>query len=132
MQLVGGIKGSQVLEFDEITSWASYFLGTDSNLFESVVPRPFKLNLLYGGINFQNSWRKGKTELPIEFMYDRADYRLAYTAPMVGDMKVMWEAARDVVWGEKHDDLSGGVASNDGSWESIGELIWAKIRGGEL
>ena len=64
--------------------------------------------------------------MPIEFLYDPADYRLAYTAAMTQNMTVMWEAARDVVWGSKHDDLGGSGGS--GYWSSWAQVIWEKIR----
>lgn len=87
----------------------------------------FKINLAYGSISFRNSGRKGREQLPIEFLYDPAECRLAYTEAVTQGMTAIWAAARDVVWVNKHHNL--GVAVVAGAvMDKLGQVIREKIR----
>lgn len=85
-------------------------------------------------INLRNSWRKDDQKTPIEFIYVPSEYRLSYTSEMLTNQTAMWEAARDVVWGEAKDVCGDGCdhgfhIGGKLSWKDFGELIWMKVDG---
>lgn len=112
MQGIGGVKGSQVLEFEDISSKAQQLL--DGILDEETqqalgVPnlKDLAINTIYARVNYRNSWHKDSQFLPIEFLYDPAEYRLFYTKEMLQSVEAVHQAAIDVVWGDA-DNVSGG------------------------
>jgi hypothetical protein len=156
MQGVGGIKGSQVLTFDEIAMFTQLFLGADEMMQEK--PYPMRLRTEWASINFRNSWRKDGQFLPIEFLYTAAEKRVFYTQEMVTNPQalhkvvadVMWGGAKDVgggpytpemgadgsgfVWPDGADGVSGGGKTSGGKkggkkWDTVGGLIWGVMRG---
>ncbi|KAA8914637.1 hypothetical protein FN846DRAFT_885815 [Sphaerosporella brunnea] len=158
MQGVGGIKGSQVLKFDDVAMYSAAFLSpailAAHPELQPLQPYPMRLRTLGSTINFRNSWRRDGQFLPIEFLYTPAEYRIFYSVGMFPNISVLHEAAREVAWGGAK-DVSGGpytpVMGLDGSkfqwpkgsggvsghgtikgknWNSLGELIWEKMRGG--
>lgn len=50
MQTVGGIKGSQVLKFDEISNWAYRFLGEEPDIVCSKIFIPQKPSISYANL----------------------------------------------------------------------------------
>lgn len=73
--------------------------------------------------------------MPIEFIYAPSEHKLAYTAEMLKNQTVMWQATKDVTWGGAPDLCAGKCKSSAGkfTWNTLGELIWLKIHGhGEL
>ncbi|KAI5842337.1 hypothetical protein BZA05DRAFT_412380 [Tricharina praecox] len=112
MQGIGGVKGSQVLTFDEIAlltyNIARPIIRKDPS-FEAQLPYPLNLRTEGAGINFRNSWRRDDGQyLPIEFLYTPADYRMFYTRDMFRQASAIHEAARDIAWGGAK-EMSGGA-----------------------
>lgn len=143
MQLVGGIKGSQVLDFDEIIYFLSSFLPRSWRRLSSA-PSPLKIRGV-GTVNFRNSWRRS-AHMPIEYIYDPAEKRVWYTAAMTGKhgLEEVHKVAREVLWGNggdvgggeyvpvngfdgelwRGDGVVGGIGAG---WRNLGELIWGKM-----
>lgn len=115
MQGIGGIKGSQVLSFDEVAASAYTFLRNsvsgDFTAFGLSLPKPVKIRTYLGAsrINFRNSWRRDDGQhLPIEFLYTPTEWRLFYTKDMVDSVMKMHEAASKIAWGTGFQDMTGG------------------------
>ncbi|KAH8145748.1 uncharacterized protein LAJ45_10225 [Morchella importuna] len=144
MQTVGGIKGSQVLTFDDIAGWAWGLLGDKVTTFD-YIPAVFTVNTFgTASVNLRNSWRKADQDRPIEFLYTPSMYRLMYTDEMVVNVTAKWEAAADAVWGDNQDfydansvsgyaDRSGKDAGGGkfGRFKNLGHLIWSKVNGND-
>ncbi|KAF8245045.1 hypothetical protein K440DRAFT_663082 [Wilcoxina mikolae CBS 423.85] len=115
MQGIGGIKGSQVLSFDEIAGYAYGFLKSaitgDSTAFGISIPKAIKTRTYTGmsRINFRNSWRRDDGQyLPIEFLYTPTEWRLFYTKEMTQSIRKVHEAASQIAWGKGLQDMTGG------------------------
>ena len=155
MQGVGGIKGSQVLRFDQLVTFANTIsapIVQKDRSFSEKIPLPLKLRTRATSFNYLNSWRNDGQYLPIEFLYTPAEYRMFYTRDMFRRASAIHEAARDIAWGgakemsggpytpvmgfdgskfkwPKGSGASGGKGRNavTGEWESLGALIWEKL-----
>jgi hypothetical protein len=118
MQIMGGVRGIQVLDFSAIYSFVrkaqSLFLNNpqvfdfisqdEVETFIDAAPRPlaeFPIVLNYGQVNFFNSYQKGNDNLPLQFQYQAADCRLYYTADNVFHPETTWESAKAAIWGNR-------------------------------
>lgn len=116
MQAVGGVKGNQVLVFDDITKWELSLIKNDPTFNKAdlsvqgiKMARPLVIRVTNGRINFRNSWRRDDGQhLPIEFLYTPTDWKLLYTAEMTSSVPKMHEAASRMAWGLGLKDMSGG------------------------
>lgn len=117
MQAVGGVKGANVYKFDSLLSWidqASTNLSTPAQK-ESFEKRYSGLEdgaiqmltraaigpdgLLVASANVRNNIRlDDDTVTPLQFVYEAADCRLFYTAPMLAMQSLVWSAAYNSMW----------------------------------
>jgi hypothetical protein len=112
MQGVGGTKGAQVFSWDDIQvrMQAAYFLGSPSQRAEwnatDLGRTAFATQLftrsayqggrIAGGVNLKDNLRQGDaSKTPLEFMYEAADCRMYFEAPMVSDVTLVWKGVVD-------------------------------------
>ncbi|KAF1920546.1 hypothetical protein BDU57DRAFT_18030 [Ampelomyces quisqualis] len=112
MQGVGGTKGAQVFSWDDIQvrMQAAFLLGSpaqraawnDTDLgrtaFASQIFRrsAYQGGRIAGGVNLKDNLRQGdESKTPLEFMYEAADCRMFFTAPMVSDVTQVWKGVAD-------------------------------------
>lgn len=110
MQGVGGVKGSQVLKFDEMALMLANValpIVEREPSFAFELPWPLSLRTRSSSINFRNSWRNDGQYLPIEFLYTPAEFRMFYTSEMFRRGEALHEAARDIAWNGAR-EMSGG------------------------
>ncbi|KAJ5613026.1 peptidase S41 family protein [Penicillium lagena] len=50
-------------------------------------------------VNFLNGYRPGQEHMPLQFIYEPADYRLFYTWETLSHLATAWAAAARTVWG---------------------------------
>lgn len=99
IQGVGGVKGSQVLSFDDIytfTSDAARFTSDPEKL--QVLGRYNKLAMsrsTASAVNVRDQVLRGNVDdgLPAQFVTEEADCRLYWTAAMLTDVREIWKAA---------------------------------------
>ncbi|KAK8079543.1 hypothetical protein PG997_007361 [Apiospora hydei] len=115
MQIMGGVRGSQSYEIDDIyakVSQADAMLHQKPSLLSSDMTakwqasRPinssaFPLVLGSGSVNFRNAYQQGDDSTPLQFAYQAADCRLFYTFDNYAKPATQWQAAADAVWGGK-------------------------------
>ena len=114
MQVLGGVKGSQVLELDGpgslsgATNEARTLAGqmtlssADQALFEKVMPIPledFPLPISVGSINFRNTFTEDDQSVPTQFVYEPANCHLFYTPATFVNPQATWALAANAVWG---------------------------------
>ena len=52
-----------------------------------------------GGVNLRDSLRRDDdSQTPLQFIYEAADCRMWFTAPMINDVTVLWKETADTVW----------------------------------
>ena len=119
MQGVGGSKGSQVLRFDGLLSFANdtininAALGTTRKFDDSTATGRLvraeqvikRVGLgdgntpLLGSVNALNNLREGdEINTPLEFVYEAADCKLFYTRETWSDPRALWKRIVDVRW----------------------------------
>ncbi|WKT54095.1 hypothetical protein QSH57_004679 [Fusarium oxysporum f. sp. vasinfectum] len=116
MQIMGGVRGSQTLTFDNIATVVSaaksvfretpekleFMTKEENERFMKVAPRPldeFPIKLRSGQVNFLNAYQEGDNDLPLQFQYQAGDCRLYYTAENIYHPKTMWKSAKEAIWG---------------------------------
>jgi hypothetical protein len=116
MQIMGGVRGSQTLSFDNIATVVSaakalyretpekleFITKEEIERFMKVAPRPlaeFPIKLRSGQVNFLNAYQEGDDDLPVQFQYQAGDCRLYYTAENIYHPKTMWKSAKEAIWG---------------------------------
>ena len=95
MQAVGGVKGSQVWDWDD-------FMETHV---EQFIPDPEKYDFLpqrlpilhISSINLRNSYEP-KSDLPLEFTWQPSSAHLYTTTEMWNDKAELWKAAAAISW----------------------------------
>ncbi|KAF1950303.1 hypothetical protein CC80DRAFT_598320 [Byssothecium circinans] len=112
MQGVSGIKGAQNFAWDDVQvrSQIIYLLGSPEQQAEwnktdlgktAFATQMFKrsahtANGPAGGINLRDNLRMNDaSKTPLEFIYEAADCRMFYTAPMIGDVTMVWKCVAD-------------------------------------
>ncbi|KAF2704121.1 hypothetical protein K504DRAFT_390754 [Pleomassaria siparia CBS 279.74] len=113
MQGIGGTKGAQNLEWGDVQTRAQvvYFLGSpdqqrqwnQTDLGKTAFPPTLFTRSAYsddgtaiGGINLRDNLRRDDTSgTPLEFIYEAADCRMFYTAPMINDVTMVWKGVVD-------------------------------------
>ncbi|KAK7928152.1 Interphotoreceptor retinol-binding [Apiospora marii] len=115
MQIMGGVRGAQSLEFDNIytsVNLSNALLAAQPNLLspaqtaawqaaQPLALDAFPLRLYGGGVNFRNAYQQGDDATPLQFQYQAADCRLFYTYADYLHPATTWQAASDAVWGGK-------------------------------
>ncbi|KAF2685623.1 peptidase S41 family protein [Lentithecium fluviatile CBS 122367] len=113
MQGIGGTKGAQSFEYDDvqIRTQIVYFLGSPEQQEQwnqtalgktAFAEQMFKRSAYSadgrpaGGINLRDNLRQNDaSKTPLEFIYEAADCRMFYTAPMIGDVTMVWKGVVD-------------------------------------
>ena len=132
MQGVGGVKGAEVYQYDNILAsvdQAFQFVGRSEQqqLQEkygagleaaSYALDRAALDPTEGGhsakVNIRNNIREGDTSgTPLHFVYEAADCRIFYTAPMITKQSLLWKATYDAYWGN-----GSCVSGSTGQWSS--------------
>ncbi|KAK2593876.1 hypothetical protein QQS21_008396 [Conoideocrella luteorostrata] len=98
IQAVGGIKGSQVLQFSNIYSYAKYIgsLTNDAKI-KAELARFTTLPMersTASAVNVRDQILKDNVNdgVPAQYVYEAADCRLYWTAPMISDVTEVWKA----------------------------------------
>lgn len=103
MQAVAGTRGSLVYDVASISQIIDETIQSNTSIdvdqVPSVVPPPFNLgDPSKYSFNFRNQVRKDAQQVPLQFTYEAADCRIFYTAAMLADYTVLWQAAADALW----------------------------------
>ncbi|KAJ5601822.1 hypothetical protein N7510_011356 [Penicillium lagena] len=109
MQAIGGSKGNTaamlttILAIGETAYKVAPTAELKNKLYEAF-PNPQKIPFQLGGeggeVNFKSSYRKGEDEVPLQFIYEAADYRRFYTYENIVKPETMWADAARTFWGE--------------------------------
>ena len=128
MQAIGGVKGSQVLQFQDIQSAlrkvvAGAIASNKTQIleqYEAFLPSLDEPPMLpglksAGSFNYRNSYtRADPAGTPVQFTYEAANGRLFYTLDMITDVTKTWTRAADVAWkGAKV--VAGSTTNKDGT-----------------
>ncbi|KAF2444240.1 peptidase S41 family protein [Karstenula rhodostoma CBS 690.94] len=112
MQGIAGTKGAQSFSYDDvqIRTQIIYFLGSSeqqaqwnqTSLGKTAFAEQMFKRTAYsgdrpaGGINLKDNLRRDDpSNTPLEFIYEAADCRMFYTAPMIGDVTMVWKGVVD-------------------------------------
>ncbi|KAH9880018.1 hypothetical protein J1614_002043 [Plenodomus biglobosus] len=112
MQGVGGTKGAQVFSWDDIQirMQAVFFLGSPEQQVQwekedlgktAFATQLFKRSAysngqVAGGVNLKDNLRQNDaSETPLEFIYEAADCRMWFTAPMITSVTEVWKGVAD-------------------------------------
>ncbi|KAK3687987.1 pyridine nucleotide-disulfide oxidoreductase family protein [Podospora appendiculata] len=99
IQGVGGVKGSQVLQYSSIASYASFYLQHAENDEQRAALSRFSSLAVNrsssAAVNVRDQILRDHVDdgLPAQFVYEAADCRLYWTLPMVNDVTQIWKAA---------------------------------------
>ena len=117
MQAVAGVKGANVYAADYVYNLITQAFKDAPKSIQTrlqqtygkqveAIPVAYKRTIPNGDegpimrVNFRNNIRKGDTTLtPLQFVYEAANCRLFYTAPMNVNQELVWEAAYIAQWG---------------------------------
>ncbi|KAM5371545.1 hypothetical protein BFJ70_g211 [Fusarium oxysporum] len=133
MQIMGGVRGSQTLTFDDISTVVSaakavyretpekleFITKKENERLMKVAPRPleeFPIKLGAGQVNFLNAYQEGDDDLPLQFQYQAGDCRLYYTAENIYHPETIWKSAKEAIWGNRScvKGSTGGTGSLEG------------------
>ncbi|KAL1602739.1 hypothetical protein SLS60_006160 [Paraconiothyrium brasiliense] len=112
MQGIGGTKGAQSFSYDDVQTRTQivYFLGSpeqqaqwnQTSLGRTAFAEQIFKRTAYsgdrpaGGINLKDNLRRDDpSKTPLEFIYEAADCRMFYTAPMINDVTMVWKGVVD-------------------------------------
>ena len=103
MQAVAGTRGSLVYNVAAISSIINETIQSNTSIPVDQVPSVVLPPLNLGdpskySFNFRNQVRKDAQQVPLQFIYEAADCRIFYTAAMLADYTVLWQAAADALW----------------------------------
>ncbi|KAK0762728.1 hypothetical protein N5P37_005546 [Trichoderma harzianum] len=116
MQGIGGVKGSQVLELENISQLYDeanelvqnatdakkpLFTEKEYSVFSAAIPPPLDklpFRVSSGSVNFRNAFAPFNDQVPTHFIYQPADCRLFYTAEMLGKPELLWVNAAKAAW----------------------------------
>ncbi|KAK0621685.1 hypothetical protein B0T17DRAFT_579554 [Bombardia bombarda] len=104
IQGVGGIKGSQVLQYSNIYSYASFYLKNAQNDAQRAELSRFTSLPLNrstsAAVNVRDQILRDNVDdgLPAQFVTEEADCRLYWTLPMIKDVSQIWKAAADAAF----------------------------------
>ena len=110
MQGVGGVKGSSVQKLSTllqaVVQAVSYSTPSQKQYFnDNYGPEWIKSAVQvnnrapHASVNFRNNIRQGdNTMTPLQFVYEAADCRFFYTAPMYADQELVWDMTYKLAW----------------------------------
>ncbi|KHN96542.1 pyridine nucleotide-disulfide oxidoreductase family protein [Metarhizium album ARSEF 1941] len=99
MQGVGGIKGSQILNFLNIYTYANYIAQLTKDTSAQAELRRFKPLPMQrstgSAVNVRDQILRDNVEdgIPAQYVTEEADCRLYWTAPMISDVGEVWKSA---------------------------------------
>ncbi|KAK2689147.1 hypothetical protein QWA68_011718 [Fusarium oxysporum] len=133
MQIMGGVRGSQTLTFDDIATAVSvakavyretpekleFITKEENERLMKLAPRPleeFPIKLGAGQVNFLNAYQEADDDLPLQFQYQAGDCRLYYTAENIYHPETIWKSAKEAIWGNRScvKGSTGGTGSREG------------------
>ncbi|ETR98262.1 hypothetical protein M419DRAFT_46701, partial [Trichoderma reesei RUT C-30] len=118
MQSIGGVKGSQVLAFNTISTYFNnaqvlvqnatdnkkpLFTDKEMSVFSPYIPvalEDMPLRLTTASVNFRNAFSPFDDQTPTHFVYQAADCRLFYTAETLIKPETLWVNAANSIWGD--------------------------------
>lgn len=106
IQGVGGIKGAEILSWNNIYATAQQALlnatAEQAAILNTLSPLPFS-RAVSTGINVRDNILPDNVNdgLPAQFVYEAADCRLYYTEPMITDVTALWKGAADAAFNGK-------------------------------
>lgn len=108
MQSIGGVEGSQVFQFADISGSASAVLTLDpslnvtgselSLLDEAYAMRRAMAPASAGGVNGKNAFMRATADTPLQFLFQPANCRFFYTKDMLFQPVEVWKRAVDATW----------------------------------
>lgn len=106
IQGVGGVKGAQVISFDEIYSFAQAAASSpnaspeDKAILNRLTTLPFERSTA-ASLNLRNAILPGNINdgLPAQYVVEEADCKLYWTSEMITDVEKVWQAAAKAAWG---------------------------------
>lgn len=113
MQSVGGVEGSQVLTFSEISNISATAISLVSDQAEAKQLLAGELGVLAegyavqraadpvsspGSINFRNAFAPSDSKTPLQFLYEPANCRFFYTPQMINTPELVWKYAVNATW----------------------------------
>lgn len=139
MQGVGGTKGAQVFNWDEIQvrMQAVYFLGSPEQqaqwdkedlgktAFASQIFKrsAYQNSRIAGGVNLKDNLREfDDSQIPLEFIYEAADCRMFFTAPMITDVTLVWKGVVDRMFNGQVDKCVEGSTGDPSSISGGGQF----------
>ncbi|KAK3943291.1 hypothetical protein QBC46DRAFT_307694 [Diplogelasinospora grovesii] len=104
IQGVGGVKGAQVLSFEQIYNYVGGYLPEATTWQQKAALRRFSLlpvkRSTAAKVNFRNQIRRDNLNdgIPAQFVTEMADCRLYWTLPMINDVRGVWKAAANAAF----------------------------------
>ncbi|KAI1373826.1 hypothetical protein F4677DRAFT_190108 [Hypoxylon crocopeplum] len=111
MQSVGGVEGGQVIQFQEISAVSSVAISRVKDPAQKKQLQAGELGVLaegyavkraskpeLGSINFKNAFAPSNAQTPLQFLYEPANCRFFYTAPMITQPELVWKYAVNATW----------------------------------
>ena len=100
MQFIGGVEGSEVVPFSLLAGLADIALEYNKEQAEregwsEVLPQQVPGD---GKVNLRNTFRAGN-DVPLEFVYTKADWHLPFTREMWDGVDALWKRVAEGVWG---------------------------------
>ncbi|KAK0614878.1 hypothetical protein B0T17DRAFT_370680 [Bombardia bombarda] len=129
MQAVGGVKGSQVLQFTNMQEIQIAVLdGTNTTVVSPDLarvlpptgPAPLQpVDLKGASFNWKNAYaedKAGADDVPAQFLYEAANCRRFYTAEHLSDIQALWRDVADVAWNNAACAPGSSSANSEGKW----------------
>jgi hypothetical protein len=125
MQAIGGVKGSQVLNYKdlqgEVARMFTTLNGTGATIDLAVLPSILDAPLepVRGGrFNYRNAYsREEPNGYPLQFVYEASNCKLFYTPDMIKNVTNIWTRVADVAW-KGGRCVAGSTVNQDGTISS--------------
>lgn len=144
MQAIGGVRGSQIFDFDDIRRNANSLgdVARDAGQRNRLRRAADKLPSLddapllpaiddagQGSVNYRNAYAEDDVDgLPLHFQYEAANCRLFYTAKMMQDVSETWRQAARVAW-RNGTCVAGSTVNQDGTMGAGKVALSDAVRG---
>ncbi|KAK1255520.1 hypothetical protein MKX08_009515 [Trichoderma sp. CBMAI-0020] len=118
MQAIGGVKGAQVLELENISTFYTFtnqvvqnatdakkpiFTSKELDAFKDHIPvalDQLPLRVVSGSVNYRNAFSPFNDEVPTHFVYQPANCRIFYTPETLLKPDANWANVANAVWGK--------------------------------
>jgi len=134
VQAVGGVKGAQVLGFDDISYYAKFSaeFTEDPEILEdlSVFNDYATQRSVATGVNFRDQILPGNVNdgLPAQFVYEAADCRLFYRPEHINDISAVWKSAANAAWNGGRCISGAGLSKRDNGPEIRARMTAQEVR----